>query len=426
MIRRKALIMAGGRGERLMPITDAMPKPLVPVAGKAVISHALKKLFEAGIDGAAVTLGYGGDKMKKYFSDRGTEGVSLEYFEEEAPLGTAGSAAEARGYFDDDFIALGGDVVFDIDISPAFEFHKKAGALVTVIVTRCADPCRFGALGYDKIGRVTAFSEKPTWRRVHGDTVSTGMYILSPRIFDFIRPGIFSDFARDVFPNILGGALYAYEADGYFCDIGTPAAYLKTNVDAEGGKIGGISGSPVSKRAKVSGDAHISESVVMDGAAVGSGATVENSIVCENAVIERGATVKCAVVAAGATVPKNATAHPTEELTTSFSRDAIAKARSEMRRASEETADEIVPDGAKIFTVTGKTAATFGAAKTVGELMRRGAEVRDEGVRLVFDDGTADVCCVDGETVEITARAETGERASALYDYAKNGVKNLF
>jgi len=424
MTKRKALIMAGGRGSRLSPITDSMPKPLVPVAGIAVISHALARLNSAGIDHAAVTLGHGGSDIKKYFSEHGTCGVELKYFEEETPLGTAGGAAAARGFFDGDFIALGGDVVFDFDIIPAFEFHKASGALATVIVSHSPDPRRYGSLSCDKSGRVTAFSEKPTWRRVHGDTVSTGMYILSPRIFDFIRPGVFSDFAKDVFPNILGGALYAYETGGYFCDIGTPAAYLKTNTDAENGLIAGVSGSPVSPRAKISKDATISGSVVMDGAAIGSGATVKNSIVCKNAVIMCGATVDGAIVSEGGIVPTGATAHKSEALA-EFSTD-ISDIKSAVRRASGETAEEIIPSGAVMHTVTGVTAAPHGAAKTVGELLSRGATRRDEGVRLIFDDGCADVSCVDKSAVEITARAATGERAAELFQYAKNGVENLF
>ena len=424
MTMQKALIMAGGRGTRLSPITDGLPKPLVPVAGKAVISHALARLCSAGIKNAAVTLGYGGDEIKKHFSEHGTEGVDIQYYEEETPLGTAGSAAAARGYFDGDFIALGGDVVFDFDVSSAFEFHKAAGALATVIVSHSDDPCRYGSLICDKNGKVTAFSEKPTWRRVHGDTVSTGMYILSPRIFDFIRPGEFSDFAKDVFPNILGGALYAYETDGYFCDIGTPAAYLKTNIDAAGGMIGGVSGSPVSPRAKISKDAEIHDSVIMDGAAVGAGATVKNSIVCKDAVVMCGAVVDHAIVQSGGMVPTNANAHVSDALAEFFTD--IRDAKNAARRASGETAEEFFPRGGLTYTVTGVTAAPHGAAKTVGELISRGAKPRDEGVRLIFDDGCADVSCIDADTVEITARAATGERAGELYEYAKNGVKNLF
>lgn len=423
MTEYKALILAGGQGSRLAPITDGIPKPLVPVSDKAVISHTLARLCSEGIKNAAVTLGHGKDEIKKYLSEHGTEGVELKYFEEETPLGTAGSAAGAKSFFDGDFITLGGDVVFDFDIMPAFEAHKKHGALVTVIVSHSADPCRYGAIIYDKDGRVTDFSEKPSWRRVHGDTVSTGIYILSPRIFDFIRAGTFSDFAKDVFPSLVGGAVFAHETDGYFCDIGTPAAYLKTCVDAEEGKIRGVDGASVSPRAKVSKDAQITHSVVMDGAAVGAGATVKNSIVCKNAVIMCGAVVDCAIVTAGGVVPTNATAHKSDALA-EFRGD-ISDAKSAMRRASGEFGDEIMPFGTT-YSVTGVTEAPHGAAKTVGELILRGATRRDEGVRLIFDDGCADVCCVDGDTVEITSRAATGERAGELFQYAKNGVKNLF
>lgn len=423
MTEYKALILAGGRGTRLAPITDGMPKPLVPVSGKAVLSHALARIRSAGIKSAAVTLGYGGEEIKKYLSAHGTEGVDVRFYEEGSPLGTAGSAVGARDFFDGDFVALGGDVVFDFDVLPAFEAHRKTGALATIIVSRSADPCRYGAIVCDKNGRVADFIEKPSWRRVHGDTVSTGMYILSPRIFDFIRAGAFSDFAKDVFPNILGGAVFAYEADGYFCDIGTPTAYLGTCIDAEEGKIKGISGSSVSRRAKISKDATVTHSVIMDGATVGAGATVSNSVVCENAVVMSGAVVDCAIVTAGGIVPAGATAHRSDALK-DFPQD-ISKAKSAIRRASGEFGDDIMPGGTT-YSVTGVTEAPHGAAKTVCELILRGAKVRDEGVRLIFDDGCADVCCIDKDAVEITSRASTGERAAQLFQYAKNGVDNLF
>lgn len=426
MTGRKALILAGGRGARLSPITDFLPKPLVPVAGKAVISHILSNLYKAGIKDAAVTLGYGAAEIRRYFEKNGTEGVNLVFFEESEPLGTAGGAYGAKEFFDGDFVTLGGDVVFDFDLSPVFEYHRERGATATVVLTHSADPCGYGTVVADKDGKIVDFAEKPTWRRVKSDEISTGIYVFSPRIFDFIEGGRFSDFAKDVFPSLVGGAFYAYKTDGYFCDIGTPASYLTANIDARRGAICGIGGSGVSHGAKVSETAHISNSVIMDGAAVGGGATVDFSIVCPDAVLMKNSVSKFAVVAPGFCVPTGCTAHTNAGLESAFSGENVAgRVKAAASAVSAEAAEEIAPEKRR-YTVTGTAEAPLGSARTVGEMMRRGAERRDEGVRLVFDDGYADICCIDKKTVEISASSHDPDRAGELFDYAKNGAKNLF
>ena len=429
MSNKKALILAGGRGTRLKPITDDMPKPLVPIANVPIITHVLRTLKKAGISDAAVALGYGGDKIKEYLDSVGTEGVSTVYFDEETPLGTAGSAAHAMRFFDGDFAVVGGDTVFDFDITPAFEYHKNVGAVATILLSHSDDPRRYGSANTDSHGRITSFIEKPEWRNVRGDAISTGIYILSPRIFDFIPRGKFCDFAKDVFPDMIGGALFAYTVDGYFCDVGTPGSYLRANIDAAAGRIkGDFERTCVSPKANVSPSAEVVRSVVMDGAVVDSEATVKDSVICRGAMLMKHSTAHRAVVAAGDAVKDYTVAKTNADICEYLaSVEAKAAAEERMRVASSEQAEEIVPDNEMIkYTVTGTTDAPHGAAKTVGELVRHGAKKHDYGVKLIFDDGSAVISCVDENTVEITCEAKTNERAEELYVFAKNGIKNLF
>jgi|GEM_PF-847548 len=429
MNKKKALILAGGKGTRLRPITDDMPKPLVPIANVPIITHVLRTLKKNGISDAAITLGHSGDKIKEYLDSVGTEGVSVVYFDEETPLGTAGSAAHAMSFFDGDFAVVGGDTVFDFDITPAFEYHKNVGAVATILLSHSDDPRRYGSAYTDSHGRITSFVEKPEWKHVRSDAISTGIYILSPEIFNFIPRGKFCDFAKDVFPNIIGGALFAYTADGYFCDVGTPGSYLAANLDAAAGRIkGDFERTCVSPKAKVSPSAEVIRSVVMDGAVIDSGATVKDSVVCRGAMLMKNSTSHRAVIDSG-TVVKDYTVATTNADICEYlaSVDAKAAAAERMRVASSEQAEQIAPDTELIkYTVTGSTVAPRGAAKTLGELVKHGAQKHDYGVKLVFDDGNAVISCVDRNTVEITGEARTRERAEELYVFAKNGIKNLF
>ena len=427
MSKMKALILAGGRGTRLSPITDDLPKPLVPVANEPIITHVLRTLKKSGVSEAAVALGYGGEAIKEYLETHGTEGVPVKYFDEETPLGTAGSAARVGRFFDGDFVSVGGDTLFDFDVTPAFEYHKNVGAVATVLMSHADDPRRYGSALTDSYGRITSFIEKPDWRRVRGDAISTGIYILSPRIFDFIPRGKFCDFAKDVFPNIVGGALFAFSADGYFCDVGTPASYLIANADATEGRIKGeYARTSVSPKAHVSPTATVERSVVMEGAVVGDGATVRDSVVCRGAIVKENATVHRAVVAAGDVVKEYTVAQTNADIC-SFVASNAAKAAAERVRAGFEAGDELSPDDVTVkYTVTGKMTAPHGAAKTVGELVKRGAKLRDDGVLLAFDGADAVVACADANTLEISVEAPTKETADAFYAFAKNGIKNLF
>jgi len=240
----KALILAGGRGTRLMPITKNIPKPLVPLAGTPVIFHILRKLRANGVRRAVIATGHGGDMIRSYLEKNGTEGVEVEFSHESEPRGTAGAAKMAMKHFDGDFLLLGGDVFFDFDFSEAVKLHRARNATATVILSKSDCPCSFGSVCADENGKVEAFCEKPEWRDVVSNKISTGIYVLSPRIFDFIEDGAALDFAKDIFPRILGSSLYSVFLDGYFSDIGTIEYCVNygdvSSVDVAGGVTGRV------------------------------------------------------------------------------------------------------------------------------------------------------------------------------------------
>ncbi|MBQ4444553.1 MAG: nucleotidyltransferase family protein [Clostridia bacterium] len=222
----KGVIMAGGRGSRLMPLTNHLPKPLVPILDKPVMWYIVRRLRLAGVTDIAVTLGYMGDKIVEAFGDGAEMGVRLHYFREEKPLGTAGGVKNAASFLDEDFLVVSGDAYTDFDLGALADFHYEKGGLVTIASYRVENPSRFGVIVADQNGLVRSFEEKP----LHPTSrlVNTGIYVCDRRLLHFVPDG-FVDFAKDVFPALLGN-LYAKECAGFWSDIGTLPTYYETNL----------------------------------------------------------------------------------------------------------------------------------------------------------------------------------------------------
>ena len=179
----KAVVMAGGEGTRLRPLTTNRPKPLVPVLGKPIAQHILEHLKRAGVDEVILTLYYLGDEIRSYFGDGSELGLKLIYSVEESPLGTAGSVKQAEEYLKDDtFIIVSGDALTDIDIEKALASHRSTGAEATIVLQRVPNPLEFGVVLTEADGKIQRFLEKPSWGEVFSDTVNTGMYILEPSV----------------------------------------------------------------------------------------------------------------------------------------------------------------------------------------------------------------------------------------------------
>lgn len=235
----KAVIMAGGQGTRLMPLTQSRPKPMMPVMEKPAIGHIVELLKKAGINEIAVSLMYRGEDIKEYLQDGGQFGVSIRYFSENEPKGTAGGVLNCKPFLDGDFLVISGDCVCDFDLSAAVRYHKTSGGIGTVLLHSAPDPTSYGLVRCAADGKILNFVEKPAWQQVFTDSVNTGIYIFENEIFDYIDKNKPCDFARDVFPRLLreGQRINGYAAKGYWCDIGSFSAYLSCNFDWLDGKI---------------------------------------------------------------------------------------------------------------------------------------------------------------------------------------------
>ncbi len=236
----KAIIMAGGEGSRLRPLTCGRPKPMVPVLNKPIMNHIINLLTEHGFSDIGVTLQYQPQEIKDYFGSGYEYGVNLQYFVEETPLGTAGSVKNAAGFLDETFVVISGDALTDLDLSRALEFHKKQGALATLVLTRVDCPLEYGVVITGEDGKITRFLEKPGWGEVFSDTVNTGIYVLEPEVLDYFAPGQKFDFSKDLFPLLLREKkpLFGLVMSGYWCDIGNLQQYLQAHQDALAGKVG--------------------------------------------------------------------------------------------------------------------------------------------------------------------------------------------
>ena len=221
----KAVIMAGGKGTRLAPLTDHTPKPLMPILDKPILYYIIQLLKKHGITDISVTLGYMANKIIESFGDGRQLGVNLHYVVEREPLGTAGSVKGAAAGFKEDFLVISGDCYTDFNLTELIEYHQSHGKLVTIAATRVKDPSAFGVMLLNSAGKVRSFIEKP--QVPISDIVSTGIYIFRKEILKKIPEG-FQDFARNVFPT-LPGQIYAKILNGYWSDIGTLLSYYSTN-----------------------------------------------------------------------------------------------------------------------------------------------------------------------------------------------------
>ncbi|MGH7737794.1 MAG: sugar phosphate nucleotidyltransferase [Candidatus Tyrphobacter sp.] len=231
----KAVVMAGGEGSRLRPLTSRLPKPLVPVANKPVMQHIIELLRRHGITEIVATLHYLADEVESAFGDGSALGVRLQYVVEDTPLGTAGAVKLAQDLLGGErFIVISGDAITDLDLQAVLAYHLERDSEATIVLRRAANPLEFGIVTTGPDGRVTSFLEKPSWSEVFTDTVNTGIYVLEPGVLGCIEPGRVCDFSRDVFPAMLssGRRLHGYVTQGYWTDIGTLVQYQQANYDA--------------------------------------------------------------------------------------------------------------------------------------------------------------------------------------------------
>jgi mannose-1-phosphate guanylyltransferase / phosphomannomutase len=235
----KAVVMAGGEGTRLRPLTSNQPKPMVPIVGKPCMEHILELLQEHGFEDVIVTVAFLPQAIRSYFGDAEGLGLNVEYSVEESPLGTAGSVRLAGDKLDDTFLVISGDALCDIDLTELVESHREKGAAVTIGLKSVDNPLEFGIVVTDEEGRIERFLEKPSWGQVFSDTINTGIYVLEPEVLKHVPTDRPFDFSKELFPLLLemGRPLYGHVCEGYWQDIGNLDQYRQANFDALDGRV---------------------------------------------------------------------------------------------------------------------------------------------------------------------------------------------
>ena len=312
----KAVVLVGGEGTRLQPLTFTTPKQMLPVAEVTVVERVLGHLAAHGVTEAVLSLGYQPDVFLTAFPDDRAAGVALSYAIDPEPLDTAGAVrfAARSADVDETFVVVNGDVLTDQDLTAIFAFHRSRGASATIALTRVADPSAFGVVALDADGRVQAFVEKPAPGTAPSDMINAGAYVLEPSVLTRIPEGR-SSIERQLFPALVDEqCVFASPSTAYWIDVGTPATYLQAQLDLIDGVRGGppapgaqpgadrawILGRPV-----VDGDV-VAPALIGDAAYVAEGARVVRSVVGAGARVERGAVVHDSVLLPGALVRASA------------------------------------------------------------------------------------------------------------------------
>jgi mannose-1-phosphate guanylyltransferase/phosphomannomutase len=330
----KAVIMAGGEGTRLRPLTSNIPKPMMPLANKPMMEHVVELLRRHGFTDIVVTLAFLPQAIRTYFGDGSEFGVRMRYASEETPLGTAGSVRNAMAELNESFLVISGDVLTDIDLSALVEYHTENKSVATIGLRRVEDPVEFGIVITREDGTIERFLEKPTWGQVFSDTVNTGIYVLEPQAFDFITEGKPVDFASEVFPTMLDAGLpmYGKVLEGYWEDVGTLEAYSRAHQDVLDGRVSvaidgfGISegvwlgeGAEVDPQARIDGPAIIGDycrieagaqvrayTVLGSNVLVGADAFLEHTVVHDNTYLGPAVRLRGAVIGRGADLRRGA------------------------------------------------------------------------------------------------------------------------
>lgn len=296
----KAVVLVGGFGTRLRPLTSTTPKNLLPVGHVPMVERVIGHLAQHGVTEAVLSLGYKPDTFLEAYPDGTCAGVALHYAVEDEPLDTAGAIRFAAGEagIAERFVVVNGDVLTDVDVTRLIRFHDASGAEATIALHTVEDPSRYGVVVTDVAGQVEAFIEKPPADEAPSKAINAGTYVFEPSVLGRIAVGRKVSVERETFPAIAAdGRLYALEGNAYWLDAGTPETYLQANLD-----LLPPDASSVHPEAFLAGSAHVERSVVGCGASIGEDATLTEAVVLPDATIEAGARVHRSIVGPGATV----------------------------------------------------------------------------------------------------------------------------
>ena len=326
----KALILIGGLGTRLRPLTCHTPKPLLPIVNKPFLEYQFELIKSHGINEVTLCLAYMPHVFEKHLGSGKKWGLKINYVHEKEPLGTGGAIRNAIKHIDETTVVFNGDILTDINLKSMLAFHRKNKSFVTIALTRVKDPTAFGLVETDKTGRIERFLEKPSWDEVTCNTINAGIYVFKPQAVELIPAGVSFSVERGLFPNLLARQyrIFGYTFNGYWMDIGTVEKYMQANFDLMSGNYRFTSGSAkaVSKlrgaarlagnNSRISGNlvcgknvkigdfvqlngnvclgdgvviskgSSLSDTIVLKGTAIGEGVKAENAIIGEDCVIE--------------------------------------------------------------------------------------------------------------------------------------------
>ena len=331
---RQAVVMVGGKGTRLLPLTETKPKIILPVADRPCLWYLLRSLARAGIEEVILACGYKSEQMRDAIGDGSDLGISIVYSYEDEPLGTGGAMKLVEDRLDDVFVAANGDVFASIDVGAEIEEHIRTDASVTIALTPVENPCEFGIARVQDDGRITEFKEKPKLEEVFSNLINAGVYVINRSVLGYVPEATFYDFSKDLVPRLMadGHRIQGFEVDGIWMDVGRPHDLLGANLsiaesefsgsdwDTPGSNISGrfymgsgaeVIGSEVAESAILSGssvhnsnldgvlvmrgcnieDASVSRSIIGDNCRICKGAKVVNAVLGDGTVVGEGMTV---------------------------------------------------------------------------------------------------------------------------------------
>jgi len=294
----RAVVLVGGRGTRLRPLTDSIPKPMLPIGHRPMIARLVDHLAAGGVTDVTLALGFRPEPFLEAFPDGRCGEVTLRYAVEPEPLDTAGAIAFAARHagIDSTFVVANGDVVADVSIAMLIDSHYRLGGLATIHLTPVDDPSAFGVVETDAGQRVLRFVEKPAPGETDSNLINAGTYVFEPEVLDLIEPNRRVSVERETFPALTeSGALFAVSTDDYWLDTGRPELYIRANLDLLAGRRVHRC-EAVAEGAEIAEDAVIERSMIASGARVDAGARVVDSVLLDGAVVEAGAEVRSSIV----------------------------------------------------------------------------------------------------------------------------------
>ncbi|HWK29876.1 MAG TPA: NDP-sugar synthase [Solirubrobacter sp.] len=353
----QALILAGGEGTRLRPLTTTTPKPVVPLVDRPFIAFMLDWLRGHGVDDVVMSCGHLAEGVRTVLGDGSSVGVRLRYLEEPRPLGTGGALKFAEDLLDERFLMLNGDILTDLELSAQIAFHERAGAVATLALYPVDDPSAYGLVRLNGDGSVLGFVEKPAPDQIDTNNISAGAYVLERSVLDMLVADQPASIERDVFPRLVGNGLFGHVGAGYWKDIGTPARYLEATFDILEGTVQ----TPVSRRLGTSfvcveggvesAGRIVPAALVESDCVIGAGAQIGGRAVLERGVtVGAGTTISDAVVMAGATIGAHCTLRDCIVAADARIGDhCVIEGQSVIGAGVELGADNVVSKGARLF-----------------------------------------------------------------------------